>query len=116
LREVLVDEIVLDGSRQACPIVSAATERPRHDTEVAQRVRATTQSLEDGLRDVIAAGQVDGELPDRQGPRDLARFLVMATHGPRSPGGSIPTGACCWPLWRPRCAVQTETPLLGRRV
>jgi TetR/AcrR family transcriptional repressor of nem operon len=86
----LVDEIVKDGTHQACLIVSAATERIHHDAQVAQRVRATTQALEDAFTALIATAQASGGLSAAGDPRDVARFLVMTTHGLRVSGAINP--------------------------
>ncbi|MDX3852334.1 TetR/AcrR family transcriptional regulator [Streptomyces sp. AK02-01A] len=93
IREILVDlvdEIVRDGSRQACLIVSAATERVPHDPQVARRIRSTTGSLEDALTDVIAEAQESGQLTGTRDARDLARFLVTTLQGLRVMGSINP--------------------------
>jgi TetR/AcrR family transcriptional repressor of nem operon len=93
IREVLVglvDEIVRDGRRLACLIVSAATERVHRDVQVAQRVRITTDALEDAFTALIAHAQAGGELPASADPRNLARLLVMSTHGLRVSGAINP--------------------------
>jgi TetR/AcrR family transcriptional regulator, transcriptional repressor for nem operon len=89
IREVLVaviDEIVRDGNRLACLIVSAAMERVADDPETARRVRTTTESLEDALTEIIAAGQAAGELDGERDARDLARFVVTTLQGLRVMG------------------------------
>jgi TetR/AcrR family transcriptional repressor of nem operon len=89
VREVLVsvvDEIVLDGSRQACLIVSAAMERVPSDPRVAERLRSTTGSLEDALTEVIAEGQAAGQVSSGHDARDLSRFLVTTMQGLRVMG------------------------------
>ncbi|GAA1267039.1 TetR family transcriptional regulator [Planotetraspora silvatica] len=89
IRSVLlgvVDEIVRDGTRQSCLIVSATTERLPHDPEVAGRVRATTSSLENALTEVIAKGRASGRLTSTRAPGDLARFLLTTIHGLRVMG------------------------------
>jgi TetR/AcrR family transcriptional repressor of nem operon len=89
IRSVLlgvVDEIVRDGTRQSCLIVSATTERLPHDPEVAGRVRATTVSLEDALTEMIGKGQASGQVTSTRDARDLARFLLTTIHGLRVMG------------------------------
>jgi len=89
IREVLVariDDIVRDGNRLACLIVSAAMERVADDPETARRVRATTESLEDALTEIIAAGQAAGEFNGERDARDLARFVVTTLQGLRVMG------------------------------
>lgn len=89
----IVDEIVRDGNRLACLVVSAATERVRHDDQVGERVLALTGSLEDALTDVIAEAQARGEIPVNRDPRDQARFLVMTMQGIRVMGAIDPDRA-----------------------
>ncbi|MDX3074141.1 helix-turn-helix domain-containing protein [Streptomyces sp. MI02-7b] len=96
LREVLVatvDGVVRDGSRQSCLIVGATTERVAHDARVAAHVRATTSSIEDALRDVIAEAQESGQLPSARDPRDLARFLMVTMQGLKVMGAVNPDRA-----------------------
>src|SRR5690242_17595534 len=60
VRDILVDlveTILRDGREQTCLIVGAATERLRHDPEVAARVGATTSLLEDELTEAITAAR-----------------------------------------------------------
>ncbi|MFS4094225.1 TetR/AcrR family transcriptional regulator [Streptomyces sp. AF1A] len=93
LREVfvdLVDEIVRDGSRQACLIVSAASERIRYDAEVGRSVRGATGALEDALTDLIAEAQKQGQVGESKGARDLARFFVATMQGLRVMGAIEP--------------------------
>ncbi|MFC4017740.1 TetR/AcrR family transcriptional regulator [Micromonospora sp. GCM10011542] len=93
IREVfvgLVDEIVRDGRRQACLIAAAAMERAHQDDRVAQRLRATTGSLELALFDLIAEAQLRGQIPADRSPNDLAGFLVMSLQGIRVMGAINP--------------------------
>jgi TetR/AcrR family transcriptional repressor of nem operon len=89
----VVDDIVRDGNRQSCLIVSAATERVRHDTETARRVSATTQELEDALTEVVGRGQAAGEISGARDARDVARFLVMTMQGLKVLGSIDPDRA-----------------------
>ncbi|MFI1791141.1 TetR/AcrR family transcriptional regulator [Streptomyces olivaceoviridis] len=96
IREVFVgsvDEIVKDGSRRACLIVAAAMERAGQDGRVAARLRSTTQTLELALFDVIAEGQVRGQIPADRSAADLAGFLVAALQGLRVMGAINPDRA-----------------------
>jgi TetR/AcrR family transcriptional regulator, transcriptional repressor for nem operon len=93
IREILVglvDEIVRDDRRLACLIVSAATERIHQDSQVASRVRTTTQSLEDAFTQLLTTAQANGEIGPADDPRGLARLLVMTTHGLRVSGAINP--------------------------
>ncbi|MFE7168190.1 TetR/AcrR family transcriptional regulator [Streptomyces sp. NPDC057616] len=96
IREVFVgsvDEIAKDGTRQACLIVAAAMERARDDAQVAARLRSTTQALELALFDVIAEGQVRGQIPGDRSAADLAGFLVAGLQGLRVMGAINPDRA-----------------------
>ncbi|NUP32883.1 MAG: TetR/AcrR family transcriptional regulator [Streptomycetaceae bacterium] len=96
IREVFVgsvDEIAEDGTRQACLIVAAAMERARDDGQVAARLRSTTQALELALFDVIAEGQVRGQIPGDRSAADLAGFLVTSLQGLRVMGAINPDRA-----------------------
>jgi TetR/AcrR family transcriptional repressor of nem operon len=96
IREVmvgLVDEIVADGSHQACLIVGAAMERTQHDVSVVERLRATTKSLEDAFFEVLVQAQADGLLSGTRAAADLARFLVMSLQGIRVMGAIDPDRA-----------------------
>ncbi len=86
LREVMtgvVDTVARDGNRRACLIVGAATERARHDAKVGERLRATIDTLESELFEVIVRAQASGEIPGRHSATDLARFLVTGMQGLR---------------------------------
>jgi TetR/AcrR family transcriptional regulator, transcriptional repressor for nem operon len=86
VREVFVgavDEIARDGRRRACLIVAAAMERARDDDRVAAQLRSTTRALELALYDVLAEGQVRGQIPADRNASDLARFLVTSLQGLR---------------------------------
>ncbi|MFC3505387.1 TetR/AcrR family transcriptional regulator [Micromonospora krabiensis] len=96
IREVFVgavDDIVRDGRRFACLIVGASMERAHHDRRVADRLRATTRSLEHALFDVLAEGQLRGEIPADRSPGDLAGFLVTSLQGLRVMGAINPDRA-----------------------
>ncbi|MFF3754847.1 TetR/AcrR family transcriptional regulator [Streptomyces sp. NPDC002018] len=86
----LVDDIVNDGDRLACLIVSAATERVPHDRVVAERLRSTVDALEDALTEVISHAQASGEISSNRPAGDLARFFVMTAQGLRVMGAINP--------------------------
>ncbi|MFI8004731.1 TetR/AcrR family transcriptional regulator [Streptomyces sp. NPDC086010] len=89
LRAVLVgtvDEVVRDGSRHACMLVGAVTERIARDPKVAAHVHDTTSSLEDALFEVIVEAQDQGQLSKDRDARDLARFLMTFMQGLRVSG------------------------------
>jgi TetR/AcrR family transcriptional regulator, transcriptional repressor for nem operon len=93
VREVLlglIEEVLRDGERQTCLIVSAAVERFHGDAQVGQRVRETTSALEDAFTRLLADGQGRGEVNAERDPRDLARFLIATIHGIRVAGAINP--------------------------
>ncbi|MDZ5446403.1 helix-turn-helix domain-containing protein [Micromonospora sp. 4G57] len=96
IREVfigVIDDIVGDGRRLACLIVGASMERAQHDLRVAERLRSTTQSLELALYDLLAEGQLRGQIPANRSPGDLAGFLVTSLQGLRVMGAINPDRA-----------------------
>jgi TetR/AcrR family transcriptional repressor of nem operon len=88
-----VDEIVKDGRRMACLIAGAALERAHHDPRVAERLQATTRSLESAFFDTIAEAQLRGQIPPGRSPADLAAFLVTTLQGLRVMGAVDPDRA-----------------------
>jgi TetR/AcrR family transcriptional repressor of nem operon len=88
-----VDDIARDGDHQACLIVGAAMERAHHDLRVAERLRSTTRSLELALFDVIAEGQLRGQISADRNANDLAAFLVTSLQGLRVMGAIDPDRA-----------------------
>lgn len=96
VREVMtgvVDEIVRDGSRQACLIVAGAMEQAHRETAVRDRLRATIESLEDSFAGLVARAQAAGELAEDRSAVDIARFLVMCLQGLRVVGAVRPDRA-----------------------
>ncbi|MEU3979380.1 helix-turn-helix domain-containing protein [Streptomyces sp. NPDC026672] len=96
VREVFVgavDEIARDGDHKACLIVAAAMERSHLDGQVAARLRSTTRSLELALFDVIAEGQLRGQITSGRAAADLAAFLVTSLQGLRVMGAVTPDRA-----------------------
>ncbi|MFI5607940.1 TetR/AcrR family transcriptional regulator [Amycolatopsis sp. NPDC051903] len=93
IREVFlstVDDIAGDSRRLACLIVAGAMERARDDKRVAERLKATTRALELALFDVLAEGQLRGQIPGDRSPADLAAFLVTSLQGLRVMGAIDP--------------------------
>ncbi|MFI7214115.1 TetR/AcrR family transcriptional regulator [Micromonospora maritima] len=96
IREVFVgavDEISRDGKHLACLIVGATVEPIRDDPRVAERLGSTTRSLEAALFDVLAEGQLRGQIPTGRSATDLATFLVTSLQGLRVMGGINPDRA-----------------------
>lgn len=96
IREVfvsVVDEIARDGHRQACLIIGAAMERAHNDLRVAERLQSSTQSLQLAIYDVLAQGQLRGQVPADRSAADLAAFLVINLQGLRVMGAINPDRA-----------------------
>ncbi|MGW9196697.1 TetR/AcrR family transcriptional regulator [Micromonospora chersina] len=96
IREVfvgVVDDIAGDGRRLACLIVGASMERAQHDLRVVDRLRSTTQSIELALYDLLAEGQLRGQIPADRSASDLASFLVTSLQGLRVMGAINPDRA-----------------------
>ncbi|MGV9806697.1 TetR/AcrR family transcriptional regulator [Micromonospora chersina] len=89
----VVDDIAGDGRRLACLIVGASMERAQHDLRVVDRLRSTTQSIELALYDLLAEGQLRGQIPADRSASDLASFLVTSLQGLRVMGAINPDRA-----------------------
>jgi hypothetical protein len=62
----------------------------RRPPRVGERLRATTQSLESALFDVLTEARLRGEIPAGRSPEDLAAFLVTTLQGLRVRGAVNP--------------------------
>jgi TetR/AcrR family transcriptional repressor of nem operon len=96
VREILigvVDEVVRDGHRQACLIVAGSMERAHREAAVRDQLRATIESLEESLTELIARAQASGELAGDRSAADTAGFLVMCLQGLRVIGAVRPDRA-----------------------
>ncbi|SCE73087.1 transcriptional regulator, TetR family [Micromonospora coriariae] len=96
IREVfvgVVDDMAGDGQRLACLIVGASMERAHQDLRVAERLRSTTQCVELALYDLLAEGQLRGQISTDRSARDLASFLVTSLQGLRVMGAINPDRA-----------------------
>ncbi|GAB2577259.1 TetR/AcrR family transcriptional regulator [Kribbella endophytica] len=96
IREVMIDvidHVLGDGQREACLIVSGASERARHDPAVADRLKETIQSLENAFFELIVHARSSGDLPDGRPALDVARFLVLTLQGLRVVGAVTPDRA-----------------------
>ncbi len=79
----LVELGTSDTEHRGCLMTNTAAELAARDKDVAARVAAAFQGLEDALFRLIERGQETGEIAPWRDPRALARFLVAAAHGLR---------------------------------
>ncbi len=79
----LVEFGASDTDRRGCLMTNTAAEMAARDKDVAARVAAAFQGLEDALFRLIERGQETGEIAPWRDPRALARFLVAAAQGLR---------------------------------
>jgi TetR/AcrR family transcriptional repressor of nem operon len=118
IREVFlsaVDDIAQDGNHQACLVVGAAMERAHRDLRVAERLRSTTRSLQLAFFDVLAEGQLRGQIPGDRDAGDLAAFLVASLQGLRVMGAIEPDRAALVRCAEVALSCLTDAPA-GRRV
>ncbi len=79
----LVEFGASDPERRGCLMTNTAAGMAARDKDVAARVAAAFQGLEDALFRLIKRGQETGEIAPWRDPRALARFLVAAAQGLR---------------------------------
>ena len=83
LFKTTVDALLSDPARRGCFLVNASLEMAPHDPAVNTIVQSALQELEEGLYRLLIKAQVAGELPWRDDPHQLARFLVATLVGIR---------------------------------
>ncbi len=79
----LVELGASDPECRGCLLTNTAAEMAARDKDVAARLAAAFQGLEDALFRLIERGQETGEIAPWRDPRALARFLVAAAQGLR---------------------------------
>ncbi len=72
-----------DPERRGCLMTNTAAGMAARDKDLAARVAAAFQGLEDALFRLIERGQETGEIAPWRDPRALARFLVASAQGLR---------------------------------
>ncbi len=77
----LVELGASDPERRGCLMTNTAAEMAARDKDVAARLAAAFQGLEDALFRLIERGQETGEIAPWRDPRALARFLVASAQG-----------------------------------
>jgi TetR/AcrR family transcriptional repressor of nem operon len=78
-----VDVMIDDARERSCLIVGAAAECAHAAPEVAERLKATTESLRRALARTLAQAREQQRLASAADPDDLARFLVTTFQGLR---------------------------------
>lgn len=71
------------NSRLGCLVTNTLVELAPHDPELAERLRASLDRIEEGFAAAICRGQAAGEIPHGRDPGVLARFLVGVAQGMR---------------------------------
>lgn len=84
------EESLSDPRRRGCLVVNAAVEVMARDRRVARRVEASWDTLEVALTSALTRARAQGEIPARQDPRALARFLLVVLQGMRVLGHADP--------------------------
>ena len=79
--ERTVENLVGFEPRRGCLLANSAVELAPHDPEVAERISSYVRRTEDAF--AAALERAAGELPEKEDPRTLARFLVSNLHGLR---------------------------------
>lgn len=69
------------SNRAGCLMTNCAVEMAAHDEELASKVRAHLERLENAFHRQLRQARRDGELESRQNLRDLARYLTGAAQG-----------------------------------
>jgi TetR/AcrR family transcriptional repressor of nem operon len=81
-----VEESAGEHGDRGCFITNTATELAAGDAESARLVLASWDRLETLLSSALTRARAQGELPDGQDPRTLARMLVVLLQGVRVVG------------------------------
>jgi TetR/AcrR family transcriptional repressor of nem operon len=92
LRELLMMVVELDVSpagRPGCFAINAAIELAPTDPEVEEQVRKHFAATETAIRDVIAAGQISGEIDPTREADAVARHVLAVYYGLRVLGRAI---------------------------
>jgi TetR/AcrR family transcriptional repressor of nem operon len=74
------------AGQRGCLVVATATEMVPHDAEIAERIRAMFDRMQNALARAIERGQDEGEIASAQDSQTLARLLLCLTQGMRAVG------------------------------
>ena len=72
--------------RRGCLVVGGAAEMSTYDAEMAGKVTASLQRVEDQVRDLIKLGQADGSVPAGVDANAVATTLLCVLQGLRTAG------------------------------
>ena len=79
----MIDMAGQDERQLGCLLTNTLIELAPRDPEIAMRLRASLDRIEEGFARTIRRGQDAGEIPPGKNPRALARFLVGIAQGLR---------------------------------
>ena len=79
--EFITDELLGDHNRKGCFMVNAEVEVAPHDEVVKQMICRNDQQVEDVFYQVIKKGQDNGEIPQAQDGRAIARCISNTVKG-----------------------------------
>jgi len=79
--ELIVDNLLGDMQRKGCFMVNAGIELANHDEQVNALLCRNEQQMEQFFLKVVEQGQQKGEIPTKQTPQALARFLNNTVKG-----------------------------------
>lgn len=77
----IIDFLVRYPKRRACLMANTTLELAPHDAEVAAKVRAHLQAMEDAFRHALTNAKARGEIAATSDVDALAKYLVGMTHG-----------------------------------
>jgi TetR/AcrR family transcriptional repressor of nem operon len=77
----IIDFLVRYPKRRACLMANTTLELAPHDAEVAAKVRAHLQTMEDAFRHALTNAKARGEIAATSDVDALAKYLVGMTHG-----------------------------------
>jgi len=87
-----VQECISGEAAKACLLTKALNEMAQQDDEVQKTITDNLASWQQGLADVFAQAQANGELSAKRDSQHLARFLAMGIYGLRTFAHSHPKG------------------------
>ena len=79
----IVDFAIGDGKKLGCLLTNSAIEFGAGKGRIEERIFGIFKAVEEAFTKTIDRGQQLGEIPTRQSPRELARFLMTQVQGVR---------------------------------
>lgn len=80
----IVQECISCEAAKACLLTKALNEMAQQDEDVQKIITENLANWQQGIADVIAKAQANGELSSERDSQHLARFLVMGIYGLRT--------------------------------